>query len=193
MPDDKTRTRKASRHRVPRIAGRRAAKILEECDDLLRQSSDLLSNLRRLGFGALLNVLSQNILQLALQPDSWGERLRARLMSDIAPALQGDMSELHAVNIDDIAHCANIVVPCFLLELGRRNQHIQVEFPSDPTNSSTRFKLRAGKSYPLHSINNEQLVRLASSIGEELVGLCYFGDQQSRESIEAELRAPHAA
>src|SRR5258708_4033414 len=129
MPDSKSRARKAGGQRVPRIAGRQAAKILEECDNLLRHSNDLLSNLRRIGFGALLNALSQDILQLALQPDSWGERLRARLMSDIAPALQGDMSQQHAVNIDDIAHCSNIVMPCFLLELGRRNRHIQIEFP----------------------------------------------------------------
>jgi len=193
MPGDKARTRKAIRQRVPRIAGRQAAKILQACDNLLRQSSDLLSNLNRLGFSALLNALSQDILQLALQPDSWGERLRARLMSDIAPAMQGDMSKQHAVNVDDITNCANIVMPCFLLELGRRNQHVQIEFPSDPTDSSARFKLSAGNSYPIHSINNEQLVRLASSIGEQLVSLCYFGDQQSRESIEAELRAQHAA
>jgi hypothetical protein len=193
MPGDKTRARKASRQEVPRIPGRQAAKVLHECDQLLRRSSDLLSNLRRIGFGALLNALSQDILQLALQPDSWGERLRARLMSDIAPALQGDMSKQHAVNVDDITHCANIVMPCFLLELGRRNQHIQIEFPPDPTDSSARFRLSAGKSYQVHSINNEQLVRLVSSTGEELVGLCCFGDQQSRESIEAELRAQHAA
>jgi hypothetical protein len=114
-------------------------------------------------------------------------------MSGIAPALQGDVSEQHAVNIDDIAHCANIVMPCFLLELGRRNQHVQIEFPVDPTDSSARFKLSVGKSYPVHSINNEQLVRLASSIGEELVGLCYFGDQQSRDSVGAELKAQHGA
>src|SRR5437762_12898308 len=53
---------------------------------------------------------------------------------------------------------ANIVMPCLLLEVGRRKKHIQVEFPSDPTDSSVRFKLRAGESYPVHSINNEQLV-----------------------------------
>ena len=113
-------------------------------------------------------------------------------MSDIAPALQGDVSGRHAVNVDDIAHCANIVMPCLLLELGRRNHHLEIEFPRDPTDSSASFKLRAGKSYPLHSINNEQLVRLASSIGEELVGLCYFGDERSREAIEAELKAQQA-
>jgi hypothetical protein len=193
MPDNKPRTRKASRQKVPRIGGRQAAKILDECDNLLLHSSDLLANLPRIGFAAFLSAISENTLQLALQPDSWGERLRARLMSAIAPALQGDVSEQHAVNIDDIAHCANIVMPCFLLELGRRNQHVQIEFPVDPTDSSARFKLSVGKSYPVHSINNERLVRLASSIGEELVGLCYFGDQQSRDSIEAELKAQHAA
>jgi hypothetical protein len=115
MPDHKSRTRKASRRTVPRIGGRQAAKILEECDNLLISSSDLLAGLRRIGFGALLSALSLDILQLALQPDSWGERLRARLMSDIVPALQGDMSEQNAVSVDDVTHCANIVVPCFLL------------------------------------------------------------------------------
>ena len=193
MPDDKTRTHKARQQRVPRIAGRQATEILAECDTLLLDNSDLLANLRRLGFNALLSFLSHGILQLALQPDVWGEQLRARLMSDIMPAMQGDMSKQNAVSVDDVAHSANIVVPCFLLELGRRNQHIQIEFPPDPTDSSARFKLCVGKSYPTHSIDNEQLAELASSVGEELVGLCYFGDQQSRESIEAELRAKHSA
>ena len=188
MPGDKTRTRKASRQHVPRIKGRQAAKILAECDNLLL-NSDLLANLPRLGFAALLSALSRDILQLALQPDSWGERTRARLMSDIAPALQNDLTKQHAVSIDDITHCTNIVMPCLLLELGRRNQHIELEFPPDPTDSSARFKLRTGKSYRLHSITNEQLVRLVSIAGEELVGLCYFGDQKSRDHIEAELSA----
>jgi hypothetical protein len=193
MPEDKARTRKAGKQEVPRIGGRQAAKILDECDELLLHSSDLMANLHRVGFAALLSALSKDILQLALQPDKWGERIRARLMSDIAPALQGDVSKQHAVSIDDIVHCSNIVMPCLLLELGRRQQHIEIEFPPDPTDSSARFRLRTGKSCRLHSINNEQLTRLASSIGEELVGLCYFGDQQSREHIEAELSRQHAA
>jgi hypothetical protein len=193
MPDKKTGASKARKQRIPRIAGRQAAQTFEECDKLLTQSSDLLSNLRRLGFGFLLNALSEDVLRLALQPDSWGERLRARLMSDIAPALQGDVSGQHAISVDDITYCANIVMPCCLLELGRRKEYLQIEFPSDPTDSSARFKLRAGKSYPVHSINNEQVVRLASSVGDDLVGLCYFGDQLSRDRIEAELSAQHAA
>src|SRR5882672_1190327 len=102
MPDNKTRTRKPSPQRVRRIAGRQATKTIEECDKLLLQHRDLLSNLRRLGFGFLLNALSEDILLLALQPDSWGERMRARLMSDISPALQGDMSGQHAISVDDI-------------------------------------------------------------------------------------------
>jgi hypothetical protein len=192
MPGNKSRTRNVSRQQVARINARHATKILEECDNLLHENGDLVSNLRRIGFGVLLNALSLDILQLALQPDSWGERLRARLMSEIVPALQGDLSEQNAVGIDYVAHCASIVVPCFLLEFGRRNQHIQIEFPSDPTSSSARFNLSAGRFYPVHSINSDRLLRLASSVGEELVGLCYFGDQQSRDWIEAELGTQHA-
>ena len=191
MPGEKIRPSKVSKQEIPRIKGKAAAKILGQCDDLLR--SNLLVDLPRFGFAALLNALSKDILQLALQPDSWGKRTKARLMSEIVPALQGDISKQHAISLADIAHCTNIVVPCLLLELGRRNQHIEIEFPSDPTNSSARFKLRTGKSYKFHSINNEQLVRLALSHGEDLVGLCYFGDQESRDSIEAALSTQHAA
>ena len=192
MPSEKTRTRKTSKQQIPRIRARQAANILAECDSLLLHS-DLLANLPRLGFAALLSTLSKDILQLALQPDSWGERTRARLMSDIVPTLQGDISKQNAVSIDDVVYCTNIVVPCLLLELGRRDQHIEIEFPPDPTDSSARFKLRTGKSCKVHSINNERLVRLASSHGEDLVGLCYFGDQKSRDSVEAELSTQHAA
>ena len=191
MPGDKIRPSKVSRQEIPRIKGKAAAKILGRCDDLLRSSLQV--DLPRFGFAALLNALSKDILQLALQPDSWGKRTKARLMSEIVPALQGDISKQHAISLADIAHCTNIVVPCLLLELGRRNQHIEIEFPSDPTNSSARFKLRTGKSYRFHSINNEPLVRLALSLGEDLVGLCYFGDRKSRESVEAALNTQHAA
>lgn len=193
MPDHKGRTRKPTKQRIPRISGQKAAKIFKECDNLLLQSGNLLANLPGIGFDVFLRALSADILQLALQPDSWGERTKARLMSDIAPALQGDMSRRHPINVDDIAHCANIVTPCLLLELGRRNQHVEIEFPSDPTDSSARFKFRVGKSYPVHSINNQKLTWLASTCGEDLVGLCYFGDQQSRYSIESELGTKHAA
>jgi hypothetical protein len=193
MAGRKTSTRNTSRQKIPRISGRQADNLLDKCDQLLLRNSEVLANLPRIGFRVLLSILGDDILQLALQPDSWGKRLRARLMSDIAPALQGDMSGRHGVNADDIAHCANIVMPCLLLELGRRNQHIEIEFPPDPTDSSARFKLSTGKSNPRHSINNEQLVRLASSIGDTLVSLCYFGDQHSRDALEAELKAQPVA
>jgi len=78
-------------------------------------------------------------------------------------------------------------MPCFLLELGRRKRHIEIEFPADPFNPDARFRFSVGPAYPIHSISNEQLSRLVAEAGEELVGLCYFGDQQSRERIEAEL------
>src|ERR1700688_328250 len=48
---------------------------------------------------------------------------------------------------------------------------------------------RPGRPNPIHSITSEQLARLVAQTGEELVGLCYFGDQQSRERIEAQLAA----
>jgi hypothetical protein len=41
-----------------------------------------------------------------------------------------------------------------------------------------------GPSSPNHSISSDELLRLIAEAGEELVGLCYFGDQQSREGIE---------
>ena len=121
MPGRKTRDPNTSGQRIPRISGRRADNLVDECDKLLLENSDVLANLPRLGFGVLLGLFSNEILQLALQPDSYGERLRARLMSDIVPALQRDVFAGHAVNVDDIAHCANIVMPCLLLELGRRD------------------------------------------------------------------------
>jgi hypothetical protein len=137
--------------------------------------------------------MTEDMLQLAIQPDPQGDRLRARLMSDLVPALQGDMSKNHVVSVDDIVYLTNIVTPCLLLELGRRKGHIEIEFPRDPTDSSACFKLRTGPRCHLHSFRNQQLLQLASNIGEELVGLCYFGDKRSRERIEAELATQPAA
>jgi hypothetical protein len=189
MPGRKSKSPNTSTKRIPHISGRQADHLLEECEQLLLENNDVLTNLPRIGVAGLLSMISEDILRLALQPDSWGERLRARLMSDIAPALHGEMSGQHAINIDDLAHCANIVMPCLLLELGRRNQHIEIEFPLDPTDPFARFKLSTGKPNPVHSINNEQLLRLVTVVGGDLVGLCYFGDQKSRKAVEAELRA----
>src|SRR5882724_2356134 len=136
MPDGQNRARKASGKKVRRIVGRQAAKVMTDCDDMLLHSTDLLANLPRLGFAAFLRSMTEDMLRLATQPDPQGDRLRARLMSDLVPALQGDMSKNHVVSVDDIVYLTNIVTPCLLLELGRRKGHIEIEFPRDPTDSS---------------------------------------------------------
>jgi hypothetical protein len=120
-----------------------------------------------------------------VQPDSWGERTRARLISELFAGLKGIPAE--DSRVEEIVQLSNVLVPCFLLKLGRRRQHIEIEFPSEPCDSAARFGLRAGPSSRIYSIHSEQRVRLVAEAAEELVGLCYFGDQQSREHIEAQL------
>jgi hypothetical protein len=187
MPDHRIRNRRPERQRVPRIPPKEAAKIFQQCERFLAESSELLTHLRDAGFGQLLAQLDETILRLAVQPDSWGERTRARLMSEIAAALRGNPADRDAVSVEDIVSVSNIVTPCFLLELGRRKQHLQIEFPPDPADPSARFKVSVGTSHPIHSINTEQFRALVTQVGEELVGLCYFGDHKSRERLEAEL------
>jgi hypothetical protein len=176
------------KQQIPRIRPTDAAKILKQCERFLDDVEDQ-PHVHGFGFAEILVCMSDDILRLAIQPDSWGERARARLISDIVPALQGNIAERHAVSIEDIAYCSNIVLPCLLLELGRRRGHIEIEFPPDPTDSSARFKICAGQTFPFHSITNQQLLRLVAQCGEDLVGLCYFGDQESRGWIEAELES----
>jgi hypothetical protein len=106
-----------------------------------------------------------------------------RLIAELFAGLRGIPAE--DATVEETVQVSNVVVPCFLLELGRRRQHIEIEFPSDPCDSAARFGLRAGPSCPIHSISSEQLLRLVAEAGEELVGLCYFGDQRSRENIAA--------
>src|ERR1700730_9392643 len=185
MPDTETGNRGRDRQKIPRIGPEEAARVFAQCAHLLDSSPVFVENLRQAGFARFLAPLHDQILELAVQPDSWGERTRARLISEVFAGLRGIPAE--AASADEIAQMANVLVPCFLLELGRRRQHIEVEFPNDPCDSAARFGLRAGPSYPVHSVNSEQLVRLVADAGEELVGLCYFGDQRSREHIEAQL------
>lgn len=179
MPDNTSGNRGWKKQKIPRIGPEEAA----ECEHLLDSATDLVENLRQVGFAGFLALLHEQILELAVQPDSWGERTRARLISELFTGLRGIPAE--DASVDEIVRVSNVVVPCFLLELGRRRQHIEIEFPNDPCNSSARLKLRAGPSCPIHSINGDQLVRLVAEAGEELVGVCYFGDQRSREKIEA--------
>ena len=182
MPDNRTPSRGRNRQKIPRIGSKDAARVFEQFQRLLDGSPDLIENLRRDGFARFLAPLHDQILELAVQPDSWGQRTRARLIAEIFASLKGIPAE--QARGDEIAHISNVVVPCFLLELGRRRRHIEVEFPVDPCDSAARFGLRVGPSSPNHSISSDELIRLVAEAGEELVGLCYFGDQQSREGIE---------
>ena len=185
MPDITSRKRGKNRQKIPRIGPEEAARVFAKCEQLLDKSAAFVENLWQVGFARFLAPLHEQILELAVQPDSWGERTRARLISEVFTGLRGIPAE--DASVEEIVQVSNVVVPCFLLELGRRRQHIGIEFPNDPCASGARFALRAGPSCPIYSINSEQLVRLVADAGEELVGLCYFGDQRSRENIEAQL------
>jgi hypothetical protein len=185
MPDTTPGNRGPNRQKIPRIGSTEAARVFEQCEHLLDSSSFFVENLRQMGFARFLAPLPERILELAVQPDSWGERARARLISYIFAGFRGLPAE--SATVEEIVQVSNIVVPCFLLELGRRRQHIEIEFPDNPCDSGARFAFRAGPSRPVHSIDSEQLVRLVAEAGEELVDLCYFGDQPSREHIESRL------
>ena len=185
MADTAPGDRGWDRQRVPRIRGEEAARIFAQCERLLGSSSVFVENLRQVGFARFLAPLNEQILELAVQPDSWGERTRARLISYVFAGLRGLPAE--AATLQEIVQVSNVVVPCFLLELGRRRQHIEIQFPDNPCDPGARFEFRTGPSRPLYSIDSEQVVRLVAEAGEELVGLCYFGDQPSRERIESHL------
>jgi len=185
MPDLKAENRARRRQQIPRIESKDAARIFKRLEHLTDRSSQLPERLRTQGFGQFLSQLDESLLQLAVQPDSWGERTRARLVSVTMAGLKGTSAE--RASVSEIVEVSNIVTPCFLLELGRRKQHIAVEFPTNPCDPGSGFGLRVGPSGPMHSITNEGLSRLVTEVGEDLVGLCYFGDQQSRDIIEAVL------
>jgi hypothetical protein len=185
MPDNTTRSRGRSRQKIPRIGSKDAARIFEQCQRLLDGAPDLVENLRRDGFARFLAPLHAQILELAVQPDSWGQRTRARLIAEVFRGLRRIPAD--QASVEQIAHVSNVVVPCFLLELGRRRRHIEIEFPVDPCDSAARFGFRVGPSSPNYSISSDELIRLVAEAGEELVGLCYFGDLQSREGIEIRL------
>jgi hypothetical protein len=169
----------------PASARKRRRESLKQCEHLLDSSSVFVENLGQMGFARFLAPLNEQILELAVQPDSWGERTRTRLISDVFAGLRGLPAE--SAIVEEIVQVSNVVVPCFLLELERRRQHIEIEFPDNPCDSGAPFEFRAGPSRPVYSIDRERLVRLVAQAGEELVGLCYFGYQPSREHIESHL------
>jgi hypothetical protein len=172
---------------IPRIPAAEASAIFHRCEHILEDSRDLLENLRNAGITELFARFDDSVLQLAIQPDSWGERTRARLMSDLAPALCAESGGGSTISIENIVQVTNAVMPCFLLELGRRKQHIQVEFPMNPSEPTASFDFSVGPTSPMHSVTAGRLLRLVNDAGETLVGLCYFGDRQSRELIETQL------
>jgi hypothetical protein len=182
MPDNRTPSRVRNRQKIPRIGSKEAARVFAQCEHLLN-NSPVAENLRQVSFARFLAPLLDQILELALQPDSWGQRTRARLIAEIFASIKGIPAE--RASVDEIAHVSNVVVPCFLLELGRRRRHIEIEFPVDPCDSAARFCLRVGTSSPNHSISSDKLIRLVAEASEELVGVCYLGDQHSREGIES--------
>lgn len=185
MSGKRRRGGSSSKLKMSRIRPPEAEAILNQCRDVLAKSSDLLANLRTAGLGELLARLDEKILALALQPDAWGERARAALLSELSPALAGNSKA--SSSIDGIVATSVIVMPCILLEIGRRKQNIQVEFPTNPTDATSTVKIRLGPSNPIHLVNSDQMVRLLAVADAELVGLCCFGDDKSRAKLEAEL------
>lgn len=185
MPDFTAKVRMRNKQAIPRIEPKDAARIFAKLERLMDDSGELAAKLRRDGFGHFLNELEEPVLELAVQPDSWGERTKARLVSGIMSGLQGIRAE--SARVQEIVAVSNAVIPCFLLELGRRKGHIAAEFPRDPCEREAHLRLGVAPSRPVHSVRSEQIMRLVTEFGEDLVGLCYFGDQQSRDVIEAEL------
>ena len=67
---------------------KRRRKSLNNVSNSLDSSSVFVENLRQMGFARFLAPLNEQILELAVQPDSWGERTRARLISYVFAGLQ---------------------------------------------------------------------------------------------------------
>jgi hypothetical protein len=185
MPDLTAEVRMRNKQSIPRIEPKNAARIFAKLERLMDDSGELVANLRSDGFGQFLSELEESVLELAVQPDSWGERTKARLVSGIMSGLKGMRAE--SARVQEIVAVSNAVIPCFLLELGRRKGHIAAEFARDPCEREAHFGLGVAPSRPMHSVTSEQIMRLVTEFGEDLVGLCYFGDRQSRDVIEAEL------
>lgn len=193
MAGRKAERRARSKPRIPRISPSDASVILERCKQILEGSHELLANLRSVGIAELFARLDDSVIQLAIQPDSWGERTRARLMSDLAPALCATLSPGSSLNIEDVVRVTNAVAPCLLLELGRRKGHIQIEFPWNPAVRNASFRLSVSPSAPLRTITADAISNVVDNAGEALVGLCYFGDNEDRNIVEAHLTASSKA
>lgn len=185
MPDTAPGNRGRDRQKIPRIEAKEAELIYARCDHLVESPGGPLASLQTAGFDKFLSQMEEQILQLAVQPDSWGERTRARLISEIITSLT--RVPIASYSAEEITQISNVLIPCFLLERGRRHQHVQVDFPRDPCQPDARFAMKTGPTHPTHTLTKQQLVHLVTEAGEELVGLCYFGDQRSRAAIETRL------
>ena len=179
MAQRKAHSRAAPRREVPRIRPAEAARILHDIEHLLGNSHALLAHLGSVGVVELLRQLDDSMLQLAIQPDKSGERTRARLMSAIVPALCSE----DVPSIEVFVRITNLMLPCLLLELGRRKGHIEVDFPANPAAPDARFKVSFSGANG-HTLNAKQIVDLLATVGEELVGVCYFGDELNRKRVE---------
>ena len=93
MPDTETGNRGRNRQKIPRIGPEEAARVFAQCEHLLDSSPVFVENLRQAGFARFLAPLHEQILELAVQPDSWGERTRARLISEVFAGLRGIPAE----------------------------------------------------------------------------------------------------
>ena len=89
MPDTKAGNRRRDKQQIPRIASKEAERIFAHCDHLLGDPDALCRNLSQAGFSRFLAQFDQKILELAVQPDSWGERTRARHISEVFTGFGG--------------------------------------------------------------------------------------------------------
>jgi hypothetical protein len=85
----------------------------------LLDSSTIFESLRQAGVARFLAPLQDQILELAVQPDSWGERTRARLISEVFTGLRRIPAE--DASVEEIVQISNVVVPCFLLKNWERS------------------------------------------------------------------------
>lgn len=187
MAQRKAHRRAASRQEIPRILPAEAARILHEIEQVLDKCQALLADLSSVGIAELLRRLDDKMVQLAIQPDDSGERTRARLMSAIVPALLSNSAE-QMPRVEDFVRITNVMLPCLLLELGRRKRHIEVEFPPDPAAPDAQFRISLGGPSS-HVLSAQQVVDLVATVGEELVGVCYFGDESNKKRVEESLSA----
>ena len=134
MSGSKARSRAAAKQQTPRIRPAEASAIFKRCEQVLDESRELLLNLRSAGISELFGRMDDRMLHLAIQPDPWGERTRARLMSDIAPVPRKPWGR--TVSIEDIVQ----VTKCCYAVFAARNRPSGAVLPSRVSAESGRFR-----------------------------------------------------